>query len=152
VGDIAGAALDLAVGADIRICAKGARWRETQWTKRNWRFPHAVRLGRSEAMRRALTGQRWATAQEALDCGFVTAVVPRARVLADGQRIAAVIASRGPIATQLGKEALWRGLDLPFAAALRFETDLTLLLQTTKDRSEGVAAFMEKRLPEFTGE
>jgi len=50
------------------------------------------------------------------------------------------------------KEAIWRGLELPLEQALRFETDLTLLLQTTKDRAEGVAAFVEKRQPPFTGE
>jgi enoyl-CoA hydratase/carnithine racemase len=61
------------------------------------------------------------------------------------------MASRGPIALELGKEAIWRGLAMHFEQALRFETDLTLLLQTTKDRAEGVAAFIEKRTPKFTG-
>ena len=65
--------------------------------------------------------------------------------------IAAVIASRGPLATRLAKEAIWRGLAQPFEQALRFETDLTLLLQTTKDRAEGVRAFLEKRSPQFEG-
>lgn len=151
-GEVAGGALDFALAADIRICAKGTRWRTLVPGMRNWRVPHELRIAGSHPMQAALAGKRWATAQEALDCGFVTAVVPQSKALQEGQRIAAVIASRGPIATQLGKEAVWRGLDLPFAAALRFETDLTLMLQTTKDRAEGIAAFMEKRLPEFTGE
>mgnify|MGYP000981138821 CR=1 FL=1 len=56
------------------------------------------------------------------------------------------------LAKRLAKEALWRGLALPLEQALRFETDLTLLLQTTKDRAEGVRAFLEKRAPVFTGE
>ncbi|MYK26587.1 MAG: hypothetical protein F4052_06530, partial [Dehalococcoidia bacterium] len=62
------------------------------------------------------------------------------------------VAARGPIATRLAKEAVWRGLDQPLEQALRFETDLTLLLQATKDRAEGVRAFLEKRPPDFTGE
>lgn len=71
--------------------------------------------------------------------------------LAEAERIAAVIASRGPYAVQLAKEAIWRGLAMPLEQALRFETDLTLLLQTTKDRAEGVRAFLEKRPPHFEG-
>ncbi|MGK2964873.1 MAG: enoyl-CoA hydratase-related protein, partial [Tepidiformaceae bacterium] len=59
---------------------------------------------------------------------------------------------RGPIAVRLAKEAIWRGLPLDLEHGLRFETDLTLLLQTTKDRSEGVAAFVQKRKPIFLGE
>ncbi len=70
---------------------------------------------------------------------------------AEGLRVATVVASRAPHATQLAKEAIWRGIEMPLAQALRFETDLTLLLQTTKDRAEGVAAFLEKRHPHFIG-
>jgi enoyl-CoA hydratase/carnithine racemase len=55
------------------------------------------------------------------------------------------------LAVQLAKEAIWRGLEMPLEQALRFETDLTLLLQTTKDRAEGVSAFLEKREPHFIG-
>ena len=68
------------------------------------------------------------------------------------QKVARTIASRGKLATRIAKEAVWRGLDLPIEQALRYETDLTLLLQTTKDREEGVRAFVEKRSPKFTGD
>lgn len=97
----------------------------------------------------------------ALGCDVIVSSDERiaSRVPASGEtvidaalRIAGVIASRGPIATKLAKEAAWRGLVLPFEQALRFETDLTLLLQTTKDRAEGVQAFLEKRTPNFKGE
>jgi enoyl-CoA hydratase/carnithine racemase len=44
-----------------------------------------------------------------------------------------------------------RGLDMPLDQALRFETDLTVILQTTADRAEGVRAFLEKRRPRFEG-
>ena len=151
-GDITAGALDLALAADIRVCAQDTRWRGTAECSK-WRNVRVQTLtDREPILDGLIAGGRWVTAREGLDAGFVTAVVPQSKALQEGQRIAAVIASRGPIATQFGKEAVWRGLDLPFVAALRFETDLTLMLQTTKDRAEGIAAFMEKRLPEFTGE
>jgi len=40
---------------------------------------------------------------------------------------------------------------MPLEQALRFETDLTIILQTTEDRAEGVKAFLEKRSPDFKG-
>ena len=49
------------------------------------------------------------------------------------------------------KEAISRGLEMPLEQALRFETDLTIILQTTEDRAEGVRAFLEKRNAEFKG-
>jgi enoyl-CoA hydratase len=87
-----------------------------------------------------------------LAAGLVTEVAPAGEGLLAAEGVARMIASRGPLATQLAKEAVWRGLRMPFEQALRFETDLTLLLQTTKDRAEGVRAFVEKRPPRFTGD
>lgn len=87
-----------------------------------------------------------------LAAGLVTAVRPAGEAAEEARRLADVIASRGPIATRLAKEAIKRGAHQPLEQALRFETDLTLLLQTTKDRAEGVRAFLEKRPPMFTGE
>jgi enoyl-CoA hydratase/carnithine racemase len=65
--------------------------------------------------------------------------------------IARAIASRGPIATRLAKEAVHRGVEMPLAQALRYELDLTVLLQTTADRAEGVRAFSARRDPNFIG-
>lgn len=117
----------IALAADIRVCGAGASL--------------VVRAGESPQ-----------AAGELLDAGLVTAVAAPGRAAEEAGRIAAVIASRGPIATRLAKEAIKRGAHQPLEQALRFETDLTLLLQTTKDRAEGVRAFLEKRPPLFTGE
>jgi enoyl-CoA hydratase/carnithine racemase len=81
----------------------------------------------------------------------VSAVHPAATLQAEASSLAARIASRGPIALRYAKEAVRRGLDLPLDEALRMETDLTVILQTTDDRAEGVRAFIEKREPEFKG-
>lgn len=88
-------------------------------------------------------------AQSALMQRLVSRSVPAPELVSTARSVARIIASRGPHATQLAKEAIRRGLPLPLEQALRFETDLTLLLQTTKDRAEGVRAFIEKRPPVF---
>ena len=90
-------------------------------------------------------------ASEALRIGLVSAVVPRDRLDAEAVALAERIASRGPIAVAYAKEAVRRGLEQPLDEALRYETDLTVILQTTEDRAEGVRAFIEKREPKFKG-
>ena len=82
-------------------------------------------------------------AQAALACGLVNAVVPRADLEAHARALAERIAAQGPIAVRYAKEAILRGLDMPLEQALRYETDLTVILQTTADRAEGVSAFWE---------
>jgi enoyl-CoA hydratase/carnithine racemase len=91
-------------------------------------------------------------AETLLELGLLSSVTPPGEAGVGARGMADVVASRGPIATRLAKEAIWRGLPQPLEQALRFETDLTLLLQTTKDRAEGVRAFLEKRQPVFKGE
>jgi enoyl-CoA hydratase/carnithine racemase len=83
--------------------------------------------------------------------GLVSQVVPRDRLLVEASALAGRIAARGPIAVRYAKEAVNQGLDMSLEQALRFETDLTIILQTTEDRAEGVRAFLEKRAPEFRG-
>lgn len=126
-GELEAGMAAIALAADIRVCGAGAAL--------------AVRPGAERLDAEAL-----------LRAGLVTAVAGAGEAAGEARRIAEVIASRGPIATRLAKEAIKRGAHQPFEQALRFETDLTLLLQTTKDRAEGVRAFLEKRPPLFTGE
>ena len=149
-GAIAGALAALALSCDIRICGDAASLElpaELDSLTRN-RLRTLLRL---EPDRELPSAPRWAPA-DALKRGLVSRVATPGEAGAAARALAETIASRGPIATHLAKEAVWRGLSQPLEQALRFETDLTLLLQATKDRAEGVRAFLEKRPPEFTGE
>jgi enoyl-CoA hydratase/carnithine racemase len=68
------------------------------------------------------------------------------------QRLAARLAAGAPRAQAAAREAVLRGHDLTLADGHRLESDLNLLLSTTRDRAEGIAAFFGKRAPEFEGE
>lgn len=151
-GDVFDAGLELALCADVRLCDATTRFGLPGVSA--GRLPVAGGLqrlaravGRSRATQLLLMGPIEATA--ARDWGLVTALGAEPAVAA--ATLADRIAARGPIATRLAKEAVLRGLEMPLDQALRYETDLTILLQSTEDRAEGVRAFVEKRAPDFRG-
>lgn len=146
-GPLKGAAAEVALAADIRVCSEDASLQGR--LSGNARVRTLVEDSTALAL---FLGREAIDAPELFRTGLVSAVTPPGHALEEARRVAGVIASRGPIATRFAKEAIWRGLPQPLDQALRFETDLTLLLQTTKDRAEGVRAFLEKRAPNFTGE
>lgn len=155
-GDAMGAGLELALACDVRIAARGARfgWAGVATGAMpalggTQRLPRLI--GRARATELLLLGEP-IEADHALAWGLVNHVAPDpAAALAEAQRLCATIAARGPLAVRYAKEAISRGLDMPLDQALRYETDLTVILQTTADRSEGVKAFLEKRPPRFPG-
>jgi enoyl-CoA hydratase len=155
-GEALDGGLELALACDVRLAETEARF---GFPSSTFGVPplaggvaRVARLaGRGMALRLLLTGEAIG-ADEALACGLVSGVVSRERLAAEGERLASVIAARGPIATRFAKEAVSRGTEMPLDQALRFETDLTIILQATADRAEGVRAFAEKRPPRFVGE
>lgn len=155
-GVVRSVALELALACDIRVAAEDTRCSLGDTLQGavpraggTQRLPRVV--GRAQALRLTLTGEE-IDAAEARRIGLVSAVVPASQVVTEAQALAALVAERGPIATRLAKEAVHRGVEMPLADALRYELDLTVLLQSTADRAEGVRAFAEKRPPHFIGE
>lgn len=150
------AGLELALAADIRVAASDATFAMPDASLGmvplgggTQRLPRAI--GRAHALRLLLTGDA-IDAVEARRIGLVSAVVADGEVVAAAREIAETIASRGPIATRLVKEAIHRGAEMELQQALRYELDLSILLQSTSDRAEGVRAFAAKQPPTFIGE
>ena len=97
-----------------------------------------------------LTG-RTLTAREALDFRLVNRVVSQDALEETSAEIAAQIIAAAPIAARYAKEAVAAAGDLTLAQGLRLEADLSIILQSTEDRAEGLRSFDEKRTPHFTG-
>ncbi|MGE0227297.1 MAG: enoyl-CoA hydratase/isomerase family protein [Dehalococcoidia bacterium] len=149
------AGLELALACDMRVAASTATFAAPEtalglmpFGGATQRLPRAV--GRSQALRLLLSGLE-IDAAEAKRIGLLVDVVSEGEEVDSALRLARSIASRAPIATRFVKEAVWRGLEQPLQQGLRTELDLTVILQTTADRAEGVRAFVEGRAPRFTG-
>ena len=107
-------------------------------------------IGQAKAMEMILTGELIDT-QEAYRIGLVNKVVSSEDLMKVAADMAREMASKGPIALRYAKEAIRKGMDLTLEQGLRLEADLYFLLHTTKDRTEGIRAFQEKRSPQFEG-
>ncbi len=154
-GDALGQGLELALSCDIRLASDKATFGFPEVSKGlipfdggTQRLPRIV--GRGKALELILTAET-ITAEEALEIGLVSRVVPQKGLLAEAEALARTIAAKGPVALKFIKEAVNKGLDLTLEQGLRLEADLYFLLHTTADRTEGIKAFLEKRPPKFKG-
>ena len=97
-----------------------------------------------------LLGER-ISAEEALAIGIVNKVVPDGEFEVAVDEWATKLAAKSPVAMKLGKDAMYRQLDMPFEDAVDFLRAQLSLSFTTDDIQEGVKAFFEKREPNWTG-
>ncbi len=108
-------------------------------------------VGRGRALEILLTGEP-ISAQEAHRLGLVNRVVPAADLMAEARKLAALLATKAPIAVRYIIDVINRGLQMPFAEAQAYEATLFGLIASTDDMREGTKAFLEKRKPEFKGQ
>jgi 3-hydroxypropionyl-coenzyme A dehydratase len=97
-----------------------------------------------------LLGER-ISAEQAREIGIVNRVVPEGEFDAAVDDWATKLAGKSPVLMKLGKDAMYRQLDMPFEDALDFLRSQLSLAFTTEDIQEGVKAFFEKREPNWTG-
>lgn len=107
-------------------------------------------VGKALAMEMVLTG-RFISAQEALNAGLINRIVPVALYLEEAIKMASSIAEKSPIAVQMAKESVLKAFDTTLQEGLFFERKNFYMLFATEDQKEGMAAFVEKRKPEFKG-
>lgn len=150
-----GGGLELALACDIIVAAEGAKVGQPEinlgiipgfgGTQRL-----IQRCGIGAARRLILTGDML-EAQEALRIGLFDQVVPAAELNATARGIASRISTKAPLAVRGAKKVLRESQEPQLLGGLRVEVEEFLRLFGTRDREEGMAAFMQKRPAKFTG-
>ncbi|MEM9379972.1 MAG: enoyl-CoA hydratase-related protein [Planctomycetota bacterium] len=150
-----GGGAELMLACDLRIAAEEATFGLTETTLAiipgaggTQRLPRLI--GASRAKDLILTGRKL-DAAEAERIGLVNRVVPRADLEAAARKLADTIASNGPVAVRAAKEAIDRGTEAPIGEGLAIEATCYDKVLPTQDRLEALAAFAEKRRPNYTG-
>ena len=107
-------------------------------------------VGRAAAMRMVLLGEP-VDAATAARLGLISEIVEPGQALARSLELARVIATRAPLAMRQAKAMIAAAFDLPHHAHLAHERQAFSALFGSSDRSEGIAAFLEKRSPDWSG-
>jgi len=155
-GPAVGAGCDLALMCDLRIAATTAFFAES-FVKLGiipgdggaYFLPRAVGAARAAEM--ALTGDR-VEAATALEWGLVSRVVEPARLLEEARALAARVAVNPPHAVRMAKRLLREAQGRSLDSVLELSAAMQAIAHHTRDHHEAVAAMLEKRPPEFTGE
>ena len=153
-GHVLAGALGLALACDLIVAKESATFGTPEINVGVFPFMIMSLIYRNVPRKKAnellLLGERM-SAEEAREAGIVNRVVPDAEFDAAVDDWAKKLASKSPVLMKLGKDAMYRQLDMPFEDALDFLRSQLSLAFTTEDIQEGVKAFFEKREPQWTG-
>jgi enoyl-CoA hydratase len=148
-----GGGCELAMMCDFIIAAENAKFGQPEinlgvmaglgGTQRLTRY-----VGKSKSMDMHLTG-RFMDAAEAERSGLVSRVVPVKKLLSEAKSAAEKITEKSQIATIAAKDAVDRAYETTLAEGLNYERRVFQSLFATEDQTEGMAAFTEKREPQF---
>ena len=148
-----GGGCEMAMACDFIIAADTAKFGQPEinlgviagmgGTQRLTRF-----VGKSKSMDMNLTG-RFMNAEEAERAGLVSRVVPAKKLLEETLSVAQKIAEKSMLTTIAAKEAVNRSYELTLSEGILFERRVFHSMFATEDQKEGMAAFLEKRQPQF---
>jgi enoyl-CoA hydratase len=150
-----GGGCELAMTLDLIVAGEGAKFGQPEinigvmpGAGGTQRLTRAI--GKSKAMEMILTGEPMSAA-EAERAGLVARVTTDELCVEDALALAAKVATKSPVALRLAKEAVNAAYEMGLTEALAHERRLFYLLFASEDQKEGMAAFLEKRPPEFKG-
>jgi enoyl-CoA hydratase len=150
-----GGGCELAMACDLIVASETAKFGQPETglglipgAGGTQRLTRAV--GKALAMDVILSG-RFLSASEARRAGLVARVVAKEAWLDEAKRVARDIASKGPVAIRLAKEAVDRAHEGPLTLGVEYERRLLYLALASEDAKEGLTAFLEKRKPDFKG-
>jgi enoyl-CoA hydratase/carnithine racemase len=153
-GHVLAGSLGIALACDLIVAKEGAGFGTPEINVGLFPFMIMALIYRNVPRKKTnemlLLGERL-TAEEALQAGIVNKVVAAEEFDAAVDEWARKLASKSPVVMRLGKDAMWRQMDMPLIDALDYlRAQLTIEL-STEDAIEGVTAFFEKRDPEWRG-
>ena len=156
IGAVHGAAVangcGLAVACDLTIASEDARFGTTAINVGLFCFgpsaPVSRCVGKKRSLELLLTGDI-IDAKEAERIGLVNEVVPREELEGSAMKLAGKLASKSPVALQMGKTSFYKMSDMGYDEALTYLGEVFTTLCTTEDAKEGVSAFKDKRQPQW---
>jgi enoyl-CoA hydratase len=150
-----GGGCELALACDMRIASRSAKLGQPEIKLGiipggggTQRLPRLIGVG--NAMRLILSGEL-ISAEEAARLGMIDLIVDDADLQARAMEIAKAMAAHSPLTLRLAKTAVRASEEMPLSAGLAFERELFITAFGSLDKAEGVAAFLEKRPPQFRG-
>jgi enoyl-CoA hydratase/carnithine racemase len=153
-GHVLAGALGVALACDLVVASERATFGTPEINVGLFPFMIAALIGRNIGRKKMyellLLGERM-DAQEACAIGIANRVVAHDELGAAVATWAQALAAKSPAIVKLGKDALFAQQDMAFAEALEYQRSQLSIALTTQDVREGVAAFMERREPTWTG-
>jgi len=153
-GAAMGGGMGLLAACDLAVAAEDARFGTPEVEVGLFPYmalaPLSRCVGRRAALELALTGRR-IDAAEAQAIGLLNRVVPRAALQGSASELLEQLAQKSPTALRLGRRAFYATQDLPYEAQLEALCAQFSLNAVSADAAEGMAAFLEKRKPDFKG-
>jgi enoyl-CoA hydratase len=153
-GHVLAGALGIAIACDLIVASEQATFGTPEINVGAFPFMIMALIYRNVPRKKVnellLLGERW-SAQQALEAGMINRVVPASELDGAVADWAGKLVSKSPLIMRLGKDAMYRQLDMPLEDALDYlHAQLTIAL-STEDIVEGVSAFFEKREPQWRG-
>lgn len=153
-GSVFGGGIGLLAACDLAVAVDDARFGTPEVDVGLFPYmalaPLTRVVGRRAALELMFTARR-IDAGEARSLGLVNAVVPRAQLSARADELLETLAGKSPVAMRLGRRAFYATQDLPYEQQLEALCGQLTINAESEDAAEGVAAFLQKRKPDFKG-